>query len=372
MPRRSVLLSAVVALATAPLGAQAIPTGPRATGWEFTGDARATSDGLQMRNGAARYPATRLRDGTIDFDMQVTSFRTFVYLDFRMQSAEEHEEIYFRPHKTRLPDAIQYSPVWNGISNWQLYHGPGGTAAIGLPPGTWIHVRLVLAGSHAALYVGDRSTPALLMNLARDPIAGFLGFRSFAVDDELPTTTAAMTVRNVVVTPASTPPEIPVLDPQPVPDGLVTQWAISEAFASDSNPARTVPTVTSWTTLPSDARGLLVISRDVAPLKGTTWSAVLARVTVTADRDRLVPLQLGWSDVATVFLNGKPIFSRDDSYRFDRPRRDGLIGLDQGTIFLPLRTGRNDLVVQVADRFGGWGIMGRFPERDGLAISTGP
>ena len=40
----------------------------------------------------------------------------------------ENEEIYLRPHKTNLPDAIQYAPVFRGQSAWQLYHGPGNTA----------------------------------------------------------------------------------------------------------------------------------------------------------------------------------------------------------------------------------------------------
>ena len=67
-----------------------------------------------------------LQDGTVDFDMEVTSHRSFVYVQFRMQDDENHEEIYFRPHKSSLPDAIQYAPVWNAESTWQLYHGKVG------------------------------------------------------------------------------------------------------------------------------------------------------------------------------------------------------------------------------------------------------
>jgi hypothetical protein len=63
-----------------------------------------------------------------------------------MRSDDESEQIYFRPHKTNLPYAVQYYPVWNGDSNWQLWHGLGGTVAVPLPHTGWMHVRIALDG----------------------------------------------------------------------------------------------------------------------------------------------------------------------------------------------------------------------------------
>jgi hypothetical protein len=40
-----------------------------------------------------------------------------------------------------------------------------------------------------------------------------------------------------------------------------------------------------------------------------------------------VAFDLGFSDVATVFVNGLQVFRGDASYSFDRPRREG-IGFD--------------------------------------------
>jgi hypothetical protein len=53
-----------------------------------------------------------LQDGTIEFDLLVLPRRSFVSVQFRMASDDEYEETYFRPHKSSLPDAIQYDPVW--------------------------------------------------------------------------------------------------------------------------------------------------------------------------------------------------------------------------------------------------------------------
>ena len=88
------------------------------------------------------------------------------------------------------------------------------------------------------------------------------------------------------------------------------------------------------------------------------WGAV-ARVNVYCETAGPVPLELGFSDVATVFVNGVPLVRLDASYSFDRPRREGLIGFDQATIFLPMKRGENDVAVLVTDTFGGWGLMGR-------------
>jgi hypothetical protein len=81
-------------------------------------------------------------------------------------------------------------------------------------------------------------------------------------------------------------------------------------------------------------------------------------------------LDLGFSDIATVFLNGRPITRLDASYSYDTPRREGLIGFDQATVYLPLAAGDNELSIVVSDSFGGWGVMGRFPDRDGLKIEA--
>jgi hypothetical protein len=89
----------------------------------------------------------------------------------------------------------------------------------------------------------------------------------------------------------------------------------------------------------------------------------VARLRVTAVRASIVPLQLGFSDAATAFLNERPLFHGDDSYAFMR-RRDGLIGLDQATVYLPMRAGLNDLSIVVRDPLRGVGADGTVSGRN--------
>ncbi len=79
---------------------------------------------------------------------------------------------------------------------------------------------------------------------------------------------------------------------------------------------------------------------------------------------------LGYSDEVSVFLNGRLLFSADDSYSFDAPRRQGLITPDQASLYLPLQAGENELTLVVTDVFGGWGVIGRFPDGDELSVAA--
>jgi hypothetical protein len=345
---------------------------------------------LEVETGFGYRRAVRLMDGTIDFDVELTRRRSFVYVNFRMASDEEHEEFYLRPHKSSLPDALQYAPVWQGQSAWQLHHGPGGTAAVAFDAGVWTHVRVVMQGRHAALFVGDMTRPALLVaRLSRDPRPGYIGFGGLAV----PATGQPIArFSNIVVQPevvgfdfasalaeqaaSAATPDAQAPPPVVLAPGtsalVIREWAVSKAFPAETQPL--VPGLPSenrlvpFQRLTSEADGLLELHQYVTLPESGRFTAAVARVRVQTDRAEVRALDLGFSDVATVFLNGRPIFTRDDSYSFDRPRRDGLIGYDQARVYLPLTQGVNQIDVVVSDRFGGWGLMGRFVDATGLHL----
>ncbi len=337
-------------------------------GWDLSGDGTAVEPylgrtALRMRTGRAIRRDVSLEDGTIEFDMAVTPYRSFTYIQFRMASDGEHEELYFRPHKSMLPDAIQYTPVWRGDGNWQLYHGPGGTAPVRFAYDAWLHVRLTLRGRLAALYLGESRDPAIVIPLARDPRAGYVALRAFSAVGGAPDGIPIAAFANVVVRPGHVPLDFPASPAGPTaPDGLVTEWQISPAFVAGDGPVRRPPDAlvadrTAWPRFPTEPSGLLVIGRYLD--RPRPVGTAIARTVIRATRDELVGLRLGFSDRVTVFLNGQPLFSADESYSHDNPRQEGLIGLWQATAWLPLRAGENEVLVVVSDGFGGWGLMGQ-------------
>ena len=347
--------------------------------WVTTGDAAMARgadgrDELVASTGFGFRRDVRFEDGTLDFDVKLTDRRSFVYVYFRAESDGEREEFYLRPHKSALPDAVQYAPVWQGRSAWQLYHGPGGTAAVPFAADAWTHVRVVAKGRSAALFVGDMTPPALVVpRLAREPRAGYIALGGF-LPASVPGSGPIARFANVSVTPGHVPFDFAAasaraaaMKPEP---GVVRQWSVSEAIAAPTTDLRAVPAAGGFRTVEAEAGGLVPLHREVRMPQGVSNVAAVARITVEAAAAGARAFDLGFSDIATVFVNGTPVFRGDGSYSFDAPRREGLIGFDNARLYLPLRAGDNEIAVVVSDSFGGWGLMGRFVDATGLTVTA--
>jgi hypothetical protein len=371
-----------VALALLPAAAADAQPGKRPlpasdAGWELRNASVEKADGretIAVETGFAYRRDVSLMDGAIDFDVQVSRRRSFVYVMFRIADDREFEEMYLRPHKSGLPDALQYAPVFQGQSAWQLHHGEGGVAAVEFEPGAWTHVRLVLQGRRAALFVGDMQKPALFVpRLAREPKAGYFALRGF-VPAGSPGAGPSARFADVTITTAAGPPDLAALEaPAPASDpGVIRAWAVSRAFLPKDAPEAALPSnevAGGFRRLETEPDGLLALHRHVTLPAGSRAAAGVARVNVRAAAAGVRAIDLGWSDVATVFLNGRPLFRADHSYSYEK-RREGLIGYEQARLFLPLAAGDNELAVVVSDGFGGWGIMGRFANPEGLTVEA--
>jgi hypothetical protein len=384
-----VVLSAAASARVAAGAERPLPLGDG--GWQLEGptvkvESQDGRDVLSVENGFAYRRDVRLQDGSIDFDVQVTRRRSFVYLMFRMADDGEHEEMYLRPHKSSLPDAIQYAPVYQGASAWQLHHGPGATAAVAFEPGAWAKVRLVLSGQKAALFVGDLAKPALVVpRLARAAAPGYIALRAFAP----PGTGSGPVARfaNVRIQDGAVPFDFapgrggvaadqaaPPTAAEIVHPGSVRAWAVSRSFAAPKDVA--LPALPGaevlgpLQTVEAEPSGLVELHRYVKlPSPDARDTAAVARLRVRAAAAGPRRLDLGFSDVATVFLNGRALYRGDQHYSYDNPRQEGLIHYGQASVFLPLERGDNDLAILVSDDFGGWGLMGRFPDASGLEIA---
>jgi hypothetical protein len=297
-----------------------------------------------------------LRDGTIELELSVGADRGFHGVCWRGRG-DTFETFFVRPHQVGNPDAVQYTPVWNGVFGWQLYTGPGFWAPVEFPLDEWFRIRVVFTETQAEMYVADLEEPALVVGELRLPagpgrvgvIAGGVGgppvhLADFRVDE-----------RAALRRPA--PP------PEPAADGAVRRWSVSDAFpeAELTTPALDLAGRT-WTEVESEPSGLANLARVTGIRDGR--DTVLARTTIASPRAQTVPLDLGFSDRAVVYLNGRALYRGDDAYRTRDYRFLGSIGW-WDTLFLPLVEGENELVVAVSEDFGGWGVQARLP--DGLA-----
>jgi hypothetical protein len=316
--------------------------------------------------------AFELLDGTIEFDLQVTPHRSFSYLYFRMQTDDEHEEVYFRSHKSLLPDAVQYTPVYRGSSQWQLYHDARSTAAAPFPPGEWIPIKVIIQGSRAAIFVGSTEEPQLVVpKLAREPKPGLLALRSFMTFGT-PANTYVSNFANFTVSPGVADYQFPVSEEATPVSSRITNWQLSPVFVPADGLMTELPREIlgsdEWQTVTADAEGLVELERHLVRPEGVRRAAVLARHQLTAAKAATHRLDLGFSDEVSVFLNRRLLVADDESYSFNLPRRQGLLTGEQLSIFLPLEAGTNELILAIADRFGGWGLSGKLEQVSGLVM----
>ena len=292
-------------------------------------------------------------DGAIEVDLAVGPDRGFHGVAWRVQDDENFESFFVRPHQTGNPDAIQYTPVFNAISSWQLYHGEGFWAPIPFPLDEWFRIRVVFSGARAEIYVADLETPALrVRELKRRPEAGKIGV--FVGGPPVHLSHFAYSPACVALD------ELPPLEGL---EGVIAGWSVSDPFPegaiAESFEGR------SWTHLPSEPSGLADLSKVNGIRDGK--NTVLARAEIRSPTAQTKALDFGFSDRAVVYLNGRPLYRGDDTYRSRDYRFLGSIGYyDQ--LVLPLVEGENELVFAVSEDFGGWGVQARFPDPAGLEL----
>lgn len=352
---------------------------PDSTRWELEGRASVAAylgrPSLMLDGGAATIKDFELRDGVIDVDVATPARRGFFGVQFRIASNDANGEfVYLRQHKSGQPDAVQYTPVLNTGLNWQLYNGDGFTAAVDIPSEAWFHVRIEVAGAQARLFVKDMATPVLVMSDLKS------GVRKGRV--ALTVLTGATYFSNFEI--RSTPDAPWQRNLPPMPAGTLVKWSLSESFdALSRSPERPLSPAEiramKWQVVEAEAPGIVAInryresphprvtfandfSRRLEPQAGA--KVVYARTTIESDRDVVRKLAIGYSDEVSVFLNGRILFHGRSAQYFRDPAFLGIVSADNDAVYLPLRKGRNEVVLAVTELGGGWGFVCRLEDVD--------
>jgi hypothetical protein len=293
-------------------------------------------------------------EGTIEFDVEPLSGAGFVGVMFRRESRAQYETVFFRPGDNGAWDALQYMPRVGHASQWQLY--PEYQARATLPEGQWTHVRLVVEGDAMRFFVGGSAEPTLeVPRLRGKPEPGTVGFWVSGDGDNW-----AAVFSNILIRPAppsgnaASRPTTP-----PAADGYITAWDESEVVPADSGPVLAVPQRTSWTSITAEENGLVNLSVRHGQPRGR--NTVFLRHSLDTPADRLVPLELAYSDEVTVFLDGRPLYSGVNRWEGRYPGYLAPVGLGAETVYLPLKRGSNELIVALTDEAFGWGLIARVP-----------
>lgn len=319
-------------------------------------------EALKLRNGAAWLADADFRDGVIRFELNAGDDLGFYGVAFRAVDDTNHEHVYVRPFLSDKPDATQYTPVFHGVSGWQLYADERFAGALPIATHRWVHVELRIADARAELYVdGER---VVFPALQRAPVAGAVGI-----------TASLAPARFANVSVSHDRPALDAGEAQSDAEtarGLVQSWVVSTPFDEDAlGSAGPLPDAIvdalEWTRVGTDVRGIVNLARTAA--RSAEANTVLAGVTLRSDAERLLRLRFGFSDRVTVYLDGRPLYRGADGWRSRDYRFLGTVGLHDELV-LPLRRGDNVLRFAVSEDFGGWGVTAALPDSDGIEIVT--
>ncbi len=372
MSKFTVLLTATILLATVSLAnGETIP--PDSSRWQFSGDGakQVTYKGQQAlylpAGEVAIVKGADFGNGIIEYDVALPDARGFMGVMWRIQDDQNFEEFYMRPHQSGNPDASQYTPVYNNVSGWQLYYGDSYSVRYKYPFGEWLHVKMLVSGAFAEIYLNNAKEPSLTFTLKRGTKAGKVGLRSVGSPIfEL----AGAHFANFSFTQQESVQLIGKAVADSAPAGTIMHWQVSAAFGANVlNGKMTLDpseyNSLQWDPLNSEATG--VTNFALLRQKTRKQNTVFAKIVISSDTAQIKQMDFGFSDRIKVYLNNNLLFSANDTYSSRDYRFLGTMGY-YDSLFLPLQKGENTILLAVSERFGGWGVQAKFKNSTGIQI----
>lgn len=319
---------------------------------------------LRLKGGVAWVKDSAFTDGVIEYDIATSGERGFLGVVWRLQDEANYEEFYIRPHQSGNPDANQYTPAFNGLTSWQLYYGEGYGAPVKYIANQWMHVKIVVSGQQAEVYLNDMEKPLLFAHeLKRARQAGKVGFSAGNFGPGH--------FSNLRITPL----DKPALKSAPrqlaaAPAGTVMAWRVSNTFAEKSLAGKYQLTKAdkdglTWKSLACESTGLANLARVQGI--GKDKETAFVRLTITSDKEQVRKVRFGFSDRVKVYFNDRLIYGGSDNYTSRDYRFLGTLGLFD-ELYLPLQRGENELWLAVSEDFGGWGVKALIEDMSGLSI----
>lgn len=278
---------------------------------------------------------------TIRTTLSGGSGECYVGCSFHLADVDNHETIYLAPHAGGKPEAIQYDPVINGSTTWQIFGDADGLAEAPLQREHWHLLRIDVWADIARVYVDDEGSPRATFPLRsglREGRVGLWGYNpSYVADYE---------VRPLEAAPPP-PPEPKVT----APPGTVREWLVARYD-------RPSGTFTELRPAATEHNGTLCLNRLYrAEPEARAFAA--CEIEMPPEAQQAV-LEVSYSDRARVWLN--ILLIHEGEWRWDPVAgTDGRVRPGHVKIPIPARPGRQLLLLEVTalESGFGWGLTAR-------------
>ena len=320
-------------------------------------------EAIYLQSGSISLKNTTFMNGTIEYDIYLKEVQAFPGVYFRINGSDA-EHFYVRPHQSGNPDANQATPLTKGISPWQLYYGEKYAFPYKYHYDDWTHVKLVVEGDRAQVYLDHSEKPNLSWQLFHIPKEGGISLTGGNAQGMHLANIKMDKDKHEII-------DFEPLERKPI-EGLIPEWQLSDKFEEnlmdDPQGISSLINGRKWGGKIKVEEGTAAnISRLVERYDDSPGNTVFAKVEIDASEDTLRLFEFGYSDRVVVVLNGNPVYRGNNGYRSRDYRYLGTIGLFDA-VYLDLKKGKNTLLLAVSEDFGGWLVTGKFDNPTGLKI----
>jgi hypothetical protein len=264
---------------------------------------------------------------------------------------------------------LQYTPSFYDMNAWQFFPVPDYAGSPDFPQGQWAHVRIVVKGLVASIYVDTATAPTLeVHDLALGAAGGTIGIwgrggGAYVSNLAYRRDTTTYTLQRAHAF---------------APGAITAGWSLSPSFLASRQNPEVYPDIRSlkWQPVDAEREGIVMIGRyrkdpsvegerplrDGPAARTPATEVVFARNTIVADRDTVRKMWIGYSDDIVVYLNGRPLYAGRNSMSYRDRSALGFFYPYADAVFLPLRKGKNELLLAVSEATAGWGFMARFDQ----------
>lgn len=312
-------------------------------------------------------------EGTIEFDVELTGMG-FPGISFRMSPDQKNGENFyirsFGPVTPEVRTTLQYAPIVAGISMWDLAdeYQTGAT----IHQQGWNHVKLVVAGRKMNVYVNDMQRPALHVpyleastNAGGIALSGNVIYANLTIDPRRPTEIGEGVGNGLLDADTRYIRNWQVHGPIDFPFGrepIVPLPSMYGTLAKSEVPDSTA----RWETINADRRAVV----NLTPLFGATVRdgrrLAWLKTTFYAEKTGEKTLNLGFSDEVWVLVNGQITYVGKNYFGTPAARNDGRCMIENAVIRLPLKEGKNEILVGLANYFYGWALIARLADTEGI------
>lgn len=326
--------------------------------WQAATDTKAsfeTYDGREavMLEGDLILKNSNYSEGVMSMDVYCTSKRSFAGLFFHNSEGNKNE-IYIRQHKSGQVDAIQYTPVFNNESNWQLYHIF--QAASTFKTNAWNNLKVEFNQNKANIFVNGK----LLLTI--NELQGVTTTGEIGLWSLFPSwiSNISFEEKEVVI-------ESDVVSEPKLTDHI-SNWQLSESFSIES--LDTILDETNklvFKNVRADKSGLLPISKYVIKKSAGSFErnaedVVIAQFNISSNTKTTKKLYFDFSDRCIVLLNGIELFRGNNSFRLKGPQFMGHLNPDANALNLNLIKGDNTVQVVLIEKANGWGVTAKLED----------